>query len=199
MRGSTAKKAAEVTCTRQYLAELILGRLLTAGVIEDAGRVEPVCVSRSGRAGKVILKGERGLPEEDLRPVSPILWQKEWIFALADRFAEGMPIHQETFATHSCFLSVKGELLFECEDIGRHNAFDKVIGYALRHKIDLGQCIVYLSGRIPADMAVKAVRAGILVLAAKAAATREAAGIAGRYGLTLICSARRDVLRVLAP
>ena len=145
----------------------------------------------------MILKGERGLPEEDLRPVSPILWQKEWIFALADRFAEGMPIHQETFATHSCFLSVKGELLFECEDIGRHNAFDKVIGYALRHKIDLGQCIVYLSGRIPADMAVKAVRAGILVLAAKAAARREAAGIAGRYGLTLICSARRDVWRVM--
>ncbi len=43
--------------------------------------------------------------------------------------------------------------MFACEDIGRHNAFDKVIGYALRNQIDLRQCIVYSSGRIPVDMA----------------------------------------------
>ena len=58
--------------------------------------------------------------------------------------------------------------LFSCEDIGRHNALDKVIGYALRHQIDLTECMVYSSGRIPTDMAMKAIYAGIPVLSSKA-------------------------------
>ena len=55
---------------------------------------------------------------------------------------------------------------------------------------------VYSSGRIPVDMAVKAIRAGIPVLAAKAVPTCEAVRLAGKYGLTLVCSARRDMMRV---
>jgi FdhD protein len=192
------REVMEISCTGQYLAEVILGRLLTAGIIEDAGEVESVCVSESGEVGEVILREPKGQWNTECRlsPVEPVMWEKEWVFALADRLADGMPLHQETFAVHSCFLSMRGKLLFACEDIGRHNAFDKVIGYALRNQIDLRQCIVYSSGRIPVDMAVKAIRAGIPVLAAKAVPTCEAVRLAGKYGLTLVCSARRDMMRV---
>lgn len=193
------RKRMEVTCTGQYLAELILGRLLTEGFIGDAGDVESVRVNESGKIGEVTLKVKDQSRQQasECMPsvIKPVKWEKEWVFALADRMAEGMPLHQKTFAVHSCFLSIGGELLFECEDIGRHNAFDKVIGYALRSQVDLRRCIVYSSGRIPADMAIKAVRAGIPVLAAKAVPTQEAVELAREYGLTLICSARRDMLK----
>jgi FdhD protein len=131
-----------------------------------------------------------------LHPVTPVFWEPAWIFDLADRFSDGMPLHSRTCATHSCFLSCEGKLLFECEDIGRHNALDKAIGYALREGIDLGKCIVYSSGRIPTDMVMKAIQAGIPVLASKAAVSAEAVELAREYGVTLVGAARRDRMKV---
>ena len=129
-------------------------------------------------------------------PVTPIEWKPEWIFHMADAFAEGTLLHGITFATHSCLLARKDEILFSCEDIGRHNALDKVIGYALRNQIDLHECMVYSSGRIPTDMVMKAITAGIPVLSSKASPTTEAIELATQYDLTLICAARRDRMKV---
>lgn len=117
---------------------------------------------------------------------------------MADTFADGMPLHGVTFATHSCLLARRDEILFSCEDIGRHNALDKVIGYALRHQIDLTECMVYSSGRIPTDMAMKAIYAGIPVLSSKASPTTEAIELAKAYRLTLVCAARRDRMKVFS-
>lgn len=135
------------------------------------------------------------ITQTEIIPIKPIPWKTSWIFDLADRFAEGMPIHSQTWATHSCFLALDGTVLFQCEDIGRHNALDKAIGYALRNQIDLTRCVVYSSGRIPTDMAIKAIRAGIPVLSSKAAPTTEAIELAREYDLTLICAARRDRMK----
>ena len=130
--------------------------------------------------------------------MTPISWRAEQVFDLADRFHAGMPLHGQTWATHSCFLAKDGQLLFQCEDIGRHNALDKAIGYALRHGISLSRCMVYSSGRIPTDMAMKAIRAGIPILASKASPTAEAIALAKEYGLTLVCAARRDRMKLFA-
>ena len=136
------------------------------------------------------------ITDQPMTPVTPVPWKKQWIFDLADCFANGTPLHSQTWATHSCFLACDGELLFQCEDIGRHNALDKAIGYALRHNIDLKKCVVYSSGRIPTDMAIKAIRAGIPVLASKASPSAEAVAMAKEYHLTLICAARRDRMKL---
>lgn len=133
-----------------------------------------------------------------LAPVHPIPWKADWIFSLADRFAAGMPLHGQTWCTHSGFLAQEDRLLFQCEDIGRHNALDKLIGHALCHGIDLTGCIVYSSGRIPVDMAEKAIRAGIPILASKASPTAEAIRLARTYDLTLICGARQDRMKLYA-
>lgn len=189
--------AMKTTCTPQYLAEMILGRILTEGLVLDVGEVESVCVCEGGKRGEVTLKGKPAEQAvQSALPVTPIEWNEGWIFHLADRFAEGTALHEKTWATHSCFLASADEILFSCEDIGRHNAMDKVIGYALRNQIDLRNCIVYSSGRVPVDMVMKTVRAGIPVLVSKAAPTLAAVRLAEEYRLTLICSARRDSMKV---
>ena len=71
-----------------------------------------------------------------------------------------------------------------------------VSGYALRHNIDLHQCMVYSSGRIPTDMTLKVIHAGIPILSSKASPTSEAIDLAKKYHLTLICAARRDRMKV---
>ena len=196
------KMITKLSCSPQYLPELILGYLYTEGIVSSVDEIESISLDRGGSTAEVILKDGGTLPEkrtEEKRkmiPVSPMNWNAEWIFQMADRLADGMPLHKETWAAHSCFLAKRDEILFGCEDIGRHNAFDKVAGYALRHEIDLRQCIVYSSGRIPVDMAVKAVMAGVPVLAAKADPTKEAVDMAQKYGLTLIGAARQDSMRV---
>lgn len=130
--------------------------------------------------------------------VSPAPWEPEWVFALADRFAAGMPVHQLTCATHSCFLARETALLFQCEDIGRHNAIDKAVGYALINGIDLRRSLLYSSGRMPADMAAKAIRAGIPLLASKGSPTASAIALARQHQLTLVCAARRDRMKLFS-
>lgn len=135
----------------------------------------------------------RRFVEQNLPQVLPsMIYKTSWLFSMADRMAEEMPLHEETWATHSCFLYQEGKLLFACEDIGRHNAVDKVIGFAILNKIELSRCAIYSSGRVPSDMTEKVIRAGIPVLVSKGVPTAEAVELAKKYHLTLICSARRD-------
>ena len=54
-----------------------------------------------------------------------------------------MPLHEKTWGAHSCFLALGEQLLFSCEDIGRHNAIDKAVGYALKNGLSLEYCILY--------------------------------------------------------
>lgn len=210
----------KVICSPQHLAELVIGRLFTESMISSVDDVESIYICEHGSRAKVLLKKQETerktefvettpscctgnhvlndyfVNQREVSAVEPIPWKRSWIFDLADTFREGMPLHNQTFATHSCFLAQEGKLLFKCEDIGRHNALDKVIGYALKNEIDLRKCVVYSSGRVPTDMIMKVIRAGIPVFASKASPTREAIWLAERYHLTLVCAARSDRMKL---
>lgn len=91
-----------------------------------------------------------------------------------------------------------GSLLLACEDIGRHNAVDKVIGGLLqREQLDQARCLT-VSGRISYEIALKAYRAGIPVLAAVSAPSSLAVEFARKFGLTLAGFCRQDRLTVYA-
>lgn len=78
------------------------------------------------------------------------------VFAAARAFAEDSPLHKATTGTHSCYLVLGGTVTICREDLGRHNAFDKVVGAALREGIDLRDALIFSSGRLPVDMVMKA-------------------------------------------
>lgn len=185
-------------CLPDRLLELVIGHLITEHLIQSADEISQIQFNTSGTHADIILT--HPLPKTLPAPcsVTPIFWKTDWIFALADRFAEGMPIHQQTTATHSCFLAIRDQILFDCEDIGRHNALDKAIGFAVLQNLPLKDCMLYSSGRVPTDMLCKALHAGVPILISKGAPTSKAAELARRYDLTLICAARRDRMKLFS-
>ncbi|MBQ9720427.1 MAG: formate dehydrogenase accessory sulfurtransferase FdhD [Oscillospiraceae bacterium] len=185
-----------LNCTACDLPELVTGRLYTEGRIGAAAEIESLQFPSPERAEVRLSPAAR---RRERRRVEPAAWEKEWIFDLARRFQVGMPLHRETFSAHCAFLQRRGKLLYAGEDIGRHNAVDKAVGFALLRNIPLSECVLFTSGRVPSDMVEKAVAAGIPVLASKASPTAEAVRLAQDAGLTLICRAREDNFTLFAP
>lgn len=210
-----------VVCTPDHLVDLVAGRLFSEGIIESAADIESVYVCEYGTRARVTLAARvadfsrRGSVEvvptcctgnhvynryfsTDDAPdkVVPIAWKSSWVFAAAAAFSQDSPLHRRTYGTHSCYLVVGGEILCCREDLGRHNAFDKVLGWALREGVDLRQALMFSSGRIPVDMVMKAIRAGVPVLATKAVPTDATIELARAFDLTLVCSAHPDSMRV---
>ena len=136
-------------------------------------------------------KGKRQLQE-----LPQISWQNAWIFALAQEFTGDSELHRQTGGTHSCYLGIGDSCVCHMEDIGRHNALDKCIGYALREQLELSECILFTTGRVPTDMVQKVIAAGIPVLASKAVPTDQAVELAKRYRLNLICRAWPDRMEI---
>ena len=197
------KPFAEVGCSAGALVDLAVGRLFTDGAIEGAGDVARVFVNERDAAIEVGLAPaarERYAREgpRPLRPVRPSRWDAEWAFSMARTFAEDKTSHRRTRGVHSVHLSTRaGEVACCREDIGRHNAFDKAVGHALLAGVDLARCMAFLSGRVPLDMAEKAVRAGIPLVVSKAVATDRTVEFARACRLTLACSATPEGFDVL--
>ncbi len=97
------------------------------------------------------------------------------------------PLYKKTGGAHAAMLfDRKGEPLFYCEDMGRHNALDKVIGYTLLEGIPCDDKIIFSSGRASLEMIFKTVRAGVPVFVAKSRPTSRAVEAAKFFNITLI-------------
>lgn len=94
-------------------------------------------------------------------------------------------IWQATGGTHVAGIVYKDNFIVK-EDVSRHVAVDKVIGYGMLHDYDLSNCYVIYSGRMPADMVIKIVRAGIPVLASNAAPAYSGCETAKKGNVTLV-------------
>ncbi|MDK2778369.1 MAG: formate dehydrogenase accessory sulfurtransferase FdhD [Pseudomonadota bacterium] len=116
---------------------------------------------------------------------------------LRDRLRDFQQLGQQAGAVHAALL-LDAELqpLLCREDIGRHNALDKVIGAALQQNIDLSQCAVLMSSRCSTELVIKAARSGLPQLLHLSSPSTLAVELARHYGVGLIHIPRSDSARI---
>ena len=114
--------------------------------------------------------------------------------ALPERMHAAQRLFAATGALHAAALfDAAGELLLVREDVGRHNALDKVVGsLLLAGRLPAGPCVLAVSGRVGFELAQKALRAGVPVLVAVGAPSTLAVRLASRSGMTLAGFVRPD-------
>jgi len=116
-----------------------------------------------------------------------VTFAAETLLGLAQSMRDLQAVHQQIGGTHAAALfDPHGRLVTLAEDIGRHNAVDKVLGYCLLQRISLADKALLTSGRASYEMVVKAIRTGVPLVASISAPTSLAVHLAGQHGLTLI-------------
>lgn len=120
----------------------------------------------------------------------------ENIKSLVKGFSKNSELFLNTGGVHSCALCSKDEIIIFEEDIGRHNALDKILGKALIEDIPLKDKIVLVSGRISSEMLIKVAKREIPVIVSRAAPTSLAVELAEQLNITLIGFARGEKMNI---
>ena len=114
----------------------------------------------------------------------------ESIFGLMTEFNRKGEIFRKTGCTHSSGLSDGKDMIVFKEDIGRHNAVDKVIGESLIKNLDMRNSVLFTSGRISSEIIFKLQKAEIPVIISRSAPTNQAVKLAKEFGISLVCFVR---------
>jgi FdhD protein len=116
----------------------------------------------------------------------PAELRTSWLYALAKRINTLPSLYLEAGAIHGTVLCRRDEVMVYMEDVGRHNAVDKIAGWMFRHGEAGGDKILYTTGRLTSEMVIKCALMGIPVLASRSGFTAWGVEIAREVGLTLI-------------
>jgi FdhD protein len=183
------------TATDPMLPPNVVDVMLTEAAAKRRGRRHlEVSYSSCGLCAKEAVDEIRSkvAPVESHLTIAP-----DRLLALMARLPSIQDVFQATGGTHAVALATPdGQVFLSAEDVGRHNAMDKVIGRALWEKRHLAEMVALLSGRISFEMALKAARAGLPILAAVSAPTTMAIELAQELDLTLVGFARGENLNV---
>lgn len=130
--------------------------------------------------------------------LAPATLKTSWLYALSNKINRTPSLYLEAGAIHGCVLCCEDRPLIYMEDVGRHNAVDKIAGYMAIHKIDPTDKLFYTTGRLTSEMVIKTVRMGIPVLASRSGFTASGVELARKVGLTLIGRMRGQRFTALA-
>lgn len=217
------KKFISLLCTPRSLRELVVGFLHAEGIIESHADLKQLCIEAHGHQAHVTLHGaepdfgvqtptvttagghggktlQAGIPcatspvvSCDALPLDPIR-----ICQLMDDFSRRSELFLRTGGAHSCALSDGNAMLLFEDDIGRHNALDKIIGHTLLQDLSISDKIILTSGRVSSEIVAKVARRGIGAIVSRSAPTSRAIDLARSVGMTLIGFTRGQSLNVYA-
>jgi FdhD protein len=126
--------------------------------------------------------GSVALPQATMRT--------SWLYQMTHTINTMPSLYLEAGAIHGCVLCKEGSPVCYTEDVGRHNAVDKIAGWIYRHGVDPSDKILYTTGRLTSEMVIKTVRMGIPILVSRSGFTAWGVDLARQVGLTLIGRAR---------
>lgn len=121
-----------------------------------------------------------------------------WLYALTRKINTCPSLYLEAGAIHGCVLCEEDRPLLYMEDVGRHNAVDKIAGYMRLHGISPKGKSFYTTGRLTSEMVIKTVQMGIPILASRSGFTAWGVDLARKAGLTLIGRSRGKRFVVLS-
>ena len=113
-----------------------------------------------------------------------------WLASLVNEINTTPSLYLEAGAIHGCVLAREDRPLLYMEDVGRHNAVDKIAGYMYRHEMKGNDKIFYTTGRLTSEMVIKTVQMGVPILVSRSGFTAWGVELARQVGLTLIGRAR---------
>ncbi|MGY2261326.1 formate dehydrogenase accessory sulfurtransferase FdhD [Pseudomonas sp. SDO55104_S430] len=210
------------------LEDFIVGFSLGSGIIEDANDIYDLQLTPAGSAqyAQVTIANrafwnlkqqrrqmagtsgcglcgveavEQALPELKVLPGAP-LPPAQWLDGLRQRISAFQPLGQYSGAVHAAvFMNDQGELLLGREDIGRHNALDKLIGGLIRRNIPITGGLAIVTSRCSLELIQKVLRAGIQTLVSLSSPTGLAVQWARRHNLNLIHLPQKNAPRVYSP
>lgn len=216
------QKFISLLCTPRSLPELVTGFLHAEGIIHSASDILKLCIddggcqahvqladmisdlnvrtrtvtSAGGHGGKTLqphLPCPGSMVACDAVPLDP-----QNICRLMETFGRRSDLFLRTGGVHSCALSDGSDILLFEDDIGRHNALDKIVGHTVLHEMAINDKILLTSGRVSSEIVVKVSRRGIGAIVSKSAPTSRAIDLARSVGMTLIGFARGQSLNVYA-
>jgi len=198
------EEVVSLSASPSQIKELVVGFLMTEGILKGDWCPEKISIEENEKdiIVKVALEGFVSLEGKTitsgcmssvsfLNDVKGYIDDKiqiepEKLFSLFKIFQEESVLYRTTGCIHASALANENEILFIAEDVGRHNAVDKVIGWALLNKIPFEGKIIIVSGRISSEMALKTAKWKIPIIVSRTAPTSLAVEISEKAGLTVI-------------
>ncbi len=202
-------------CSPVLLKELVVGHLLGEGVVASMDEIVKVEFDNENRCFVTLRKadvekhvilakpfaqlivsacgglGYKSLPEllDTIELKTLPLWKvkAKTVLESVRRLNVLAEVFRQTGGVHVAGLfTQEGNLVISAEDVGRHNAVDKVIGAGALNEENLNKCFLALSGRLTGDIVLKAARVGVPVVASLAAAVDSGIAVAEKTGVTLM-------------
>lgn len=117
-------------------------------------------------------------------------FRTSWLYSLTQTVNTTPSLYLEAGAIHGCVLAKEDRALVYMEDVGRHNAVDKIAGWMFKERVGADDKIFYTTGRLTSEMVIKTVRMGIPILVSRSGFTAWGVELARKANLTLIGRAR---------
>ena len=135
---------------------------------------------------------------EKIKLNSKIKIKHEWIYELSKKINLTPSLYLEAGAIHVCVLCKDNDPMIYMEDVGRHNAVDKIAGYMFLNNVKASDKIFYTTGRLTSEMVIKTVKMGIPILISRSGFTSWGVELAKKTNLTLIGRAKGKRYTVLS-
>ncbi|MCL1799515.1 MAG: formate dehydrogenase accessory sulfurtransferase FdhD [Eggerthellaceae bacterium] len=210
-----------LTCSPWDIDELAVGYLFLKGAITDASQIDSMYVDGQNGLVSVLLKHQIAIQDKDRiipfepagfrtakkKPhfrdsselpdvVSSLLLSASQVNAMAAMLDHDSLLFKQTGGTHSAALIDDNSVVAWFEDIGRHSAVDKLVGWCVLNDYDVRDSVLLFSGRVPYEIIIKAIKAAYPVIISPGAPTNLSIELADKHGVTLIGFAKEGCFNI---